>query len=68
MSTYIILIAMFIIFTAGFIVIVLIATNEKFSERFQEMLPFSPKEGEYQPPLPVIVFIIVVSMVLAYFF
>ena len=65
---YTILVAAFLVFTACFIFIVKVATSEKFRNQVSSFLPFSPDKGGKQPPILLVVLIIIGSMILAYFF
>jgi len=57
-----------IIFTLIFIFIIKVATNEDFRNQVSDFLPFSPNKGGKQPPILLVILIIIGSMVLAYFF
>ena len=65
---YTILIVFIIIFTVIFVFIVRVATDEKFRNQVSDFLPFSPNKGGKQPPILLVILIIIGSMVLAYFF
>lgn len=66
-NTSIVMVVVFAVITFLFALAIASFVNPKIRERVMGFLPFS-KAGSKQPPISIIILIIVVAMVLAYFF
>jgi len=66
-DTSVVMVVVFAVITVLFAIAITAFVNPKFRERVLGFLPFS-KQGNKQPPLPIIILIIVGAMVIAYFF
>jgi len=66
-NTVAIMVLVFAVITFLFAIAIVAFVNPEFRDRVMRFLPFS-REGGKNPPISIIILIIVAAMVLAYFF